>query len=203
MKVEPVELVGERIRLEPLGAAHADALAGALADGELWNLWVTTLPRPEALPQYLADAETARLAGRELPFVTVDLASGRVVGCTRFRNMDLAHRRVEIGATFVAASWQRTHVNTEAKYLMLRHAFEAWHCNRVELVTDRLNERSRAAIRRIGAREEGVLRQHMVMRDGRVRDSVMHSIVRDEWPAVKARLEARLADPPSASTAAR
>jgi RimJ/RimL family protein N-acetyltransferase len=202
LKAEPIELVGARVRLEPLRATHADALAEALADGELWNLRVTTLPRPEALPGYLADAEAARLEGRELPFVTIDRASGRVVGCTRYRNMDLAHRRVEIGATFVARSWQRSHVNTEAKYLMLCHAFEAWQCNRVELVTDRLNERSRAAILRIGAREEGVLRQHMVMADGRIRDSVMHAIVRDDWPALKSRLEARLAGTATSEPAA-
>jgi RimJ/RimL family protein N-acetyltransferase len=193
LTVEPVELVGQRVRLEPLGTRHADGLAAALGDGELWNLWVTTLPRPEGLPKYLADAEAARRDGRELPFATIDRATGLVVGCTRYRNMELAHRRVEIGATFIAKSWQRSHVNTEAKYLMLRHAFEAWQCNRVELVTDRLNETSRAAILRIGAREEGVLRQHMVMPDGRVRDSVMHAIVRDDWPGLKSRLEARLA----------
>jgi RimJ/RimL family protein N-acetyltransferase len=186
---EPFQLQGPRVRLEPLCDAHAAGLADALQDGELWKLWVTTLPRPEALPGYLAEAAAAREARRELPFATVDRASGRVVGCTRYRNMDLANRRVEIGSTFIAASWQRTHVNTEAKYLMLRHAFESWHCNRVELVTDRLNERSRNAIRRLGAVEEGILRQDRVMPDGRIRDSVMHSIVRDEWPTVKTRLE--------------
>jgi RimJ/RimL family protein N-acetyltransferase len=195
--LEPIELRGPRVALEPMRSAHAAGLAAALGDGELWTLWVTTLPRPEELPRYLADAEAARLAGREVPFVMIELGTGQVVGSTRYRNMDLGNRRVEIGSTFIAASWQRTHVNTEVKYLMLRHAFEGpWQCNRVELVTDRLNERSRTAIRRLGALEEGILRQHMVMRDGRVRDSVMHSIVRDEWPAVKSSLETLLVRAP-------
>jgi RimJ/RimL family protein N-acetyltransferase len=129
----------------------------------------------------------------ELAFATIDKASGRIAGSTRFRNIELPHRRVEIGFTFLARSFQRTHVNTEAKLLMLRHAFEVWGVNRVELLTDFLNDKSRAAIARIGAKQEGILRSHMVMRDGRIRDSVIFGITAGEWPEVRASLAQKLA----------
>lgn len=193
MLVKKLVLEGLRVRLEPLdAAAHAAGLAAAIRDGDLHRLPVTTVPDPEELPAFFADAERAYALGRDLAFATLDRASGTVVGSTRFRNIEAAHRRVEIGFTFIAASWQRSHINTEAKWLMLRHAFETWGCNRVELLTDFTNTRSRTAIARIGAREEGVLRKHMVMRGGRLRDSVIFSITADEWPAVRAALEARL-----------
>lgn len=163
-----------------------------MCDGALWELPVTLVPRPEALERFLADAEAQLAAGRELPFATVDRGTGKVVGSTRFRNIDVANRRVEIGFTFLAQQWQRTYANTEAKYLMLQHAFESWGSNRVEFVTDVLNGPSRAAIVRIGAREEGILRHHMVMPNGRLRDSVVYSMLAGEWPVAKARLEARL-----------
>lgn len=193
MKVEKITLNGARVRLEPLCAAHLAALAVAVDDGELWQLPVTFVPPPEQLDGFLADAEAAYAAGRELAFATVDIASGAVVGSTRFREIRAQHLRAEIGATFIGQSWQRSHVNTEAKYLMLCHAFEHWGCNRVEFLTDFLNAKSRAAIARIGAREEGVLRSHMVMREGRVRDSVIFSITGAEWPAVKLALQEKLA----------
>jgi RimJ/RimL family protein N-acetyltransferase len=167
-------------------------LSQAIEDGRLWEIPVTFVPHPRDLPQFLAQADAAHAEGRELAFATIDSRTSRVVGSTRFRCCEAAHRRVEIGFTFLAASWQRTHVNTEAKYLMLRHAFEAWGFNRVELLTDQRNAKSRNAILRIGAREEGILRSHMVMRDGFIRDSVIYSITSGEWPAVKAALEARL-----------
>ncbi len=167
-------------------------MAAAISDGELWALPVTFVPHPQDLGDFFAAAEAAQLAGRELAFATVDAESGTVVGSTRFRCIEAAHWRVEIGFTFIAKSWQRTHINTEAKFLMLRHAFEHWACNRVELLTDARNAASRRAIVRIGAREEGVLRKHMVMRDGFVRDSVMHAITLQEWPEVRSRLEERL-----------
>jgi len=192
MNIEKVELRGPRVLLEPLNEGHLPGLASAIEDGALWELPVTVVPHPRDLPGFLRDAEAQYAARRELAFATVDLASGAVVGSTRFRNIEAAHRRVEIGFTFIAAAWQRTHVNSEAKYLMLRHAFEQWGVNRVELLTDALNTRSRAAIARIGAREEGVLRAHMIMRDGRIRDSVIFSIVAPEWPRVREALEARL-----------
>jgi RimJ/RimL family protein N-acetyltransferase len=192
MRIERVELRGSRIVLQPLHEGHFPGLARAIEDGSLWEIPVTLVPHPRDLPGFLRDANAQYEAGRELAFATVDLASGDVVGSTRFRSIEAAHKRVEIGFTFIARSWQRTHANREAKYLMLRHAFEQWGVNRVELVTDALNVKSRNAIVRIGAREEGVLRSHMIMRDGRVRDSVVFSIVAAEWPAVKQALLAGL-----------
>jgi len=192
MRIEKVELRGSRVVLEPLHEGHLPGLAAAIEDGALWELPVTIVPHPRELPDFLRDAEAQHQAGRELAFATVDLASGAVIGSTRFRCIEAAHRRVEIGFTFLARSWQRTYANSEAKYLMLRHAFDEWRANRVELLTDALNTPSRRAIERIGAREEGVLRAHMVMRDGRLRDSVVYSIVGAEWPGVRETLEAKL-----------
>jgi RimJ/RimL family protein N-acetyltransferase len=192
MQLEKVVLSGERVRLEPLGPQHEAGLAAAIRDGELWKIPVTFVPAPEQLPQFLSMAEEAFVARRELAFATFDSASGAIVGSTRFRCVEGGHGRVEIGFTFLAESWQRSYINTEAKYLMLRHAFERWELNRVELLTDVLNERSRRAIARIGATQEGILRSHMVMRDGRIRDSVIFSVVRHEWPEVRAALEAQL-----------
>jgi RimJ/RimL family protein N-acetyltransferase len=192
MEIEPVTLAGEHVRLEPLASHHLPGLAEAISDGALWQLPVTTVPHPDDLPQFLQAADAAVCNKREMAFATIDQASGRVVGSTRFRNIEAAHQRVEIGFTFIAQSWQRTQINTEAKYLMLTHAFERWGCNRVELLTDVLNSKSRNAIVRIGAREEGILRSHMVMRDGRIRDSVIFSITRAEWPLARQALEAKL-----------
>ncbi len=168
-------------------------LAAAIEDGELWTIPVTFVPHPQDLAPFFAFAEEAFQAGRELAFAIIDKASGAVAGSTRFRCIELGHRRAEIGFTFLGRSWQRSHINTEAKYLMLRHAFDTWELNRVELLTDVLNIQSRQAIARIGAREEGVLRNHMVMRDGRIRDSVVFSIVRSEWPEVQALLAQKIA----------
>ena len=192
MNLEKTTLYGSKVRLEPLCEAHLPGLANAIRDGELWKLPVTSVPHPDHLLQFLADADKQFHVGKELAFATIDQASGAVVGSTRFRNIEAAHQRVEIGFTFIAQSWQRSHINTEAKYLMLRHAFEHWLCNRVELLTDCLNLKSRAAIARLGAREEGVLRSHMVMRDGRIRDSVIFSLIAAEWPLAKAQLADRL-----------
>lgn len=193
MHISATTLQGRRVRLEPLSRVqHEDGIAAAIADGELWALPVTFVPHPRDLAGFFESADEALAAGRELAFATVDVDSGKVVGSTRFRCIEAAHRRVEIGFTFIARNWQRTHVNTEAKYLMLCHAFGHWACNRVELLTDARNLASRQAIVRIGAREEGTLRSHMVMRDGFVRDSVMHAITQHDWPEVRARLEARL-----------
>ena len=192
MRIEKATLRGSRITLEPLHASHLPSLARAIEDGRLWEIPVTIVPHPNDLLQFLAHAEAQFQAQRELAFATLDAASGLIVGSTRFRCIEAAHRRVEIGFTFIAQSWQRTHANTEAKYLMLTHAFEHWGFNRVELLTDVLNTKSRTAIERIGAREEGVLRSHMVMRDGRIRDSVMFSVVSRDWPTTKQKLEEKL-----------
>ena len=194
LEVDKITLEGRHVRLEPLDRdRHLAGLAEAIDDGRLWEIPVTSVPGPEDLPQFFADAETAFKQCRELAFATVDSTGGRVIGSTRFRMIEAAHRRVEIGFTFIAAGFQRTAVNTEAKLLMLGHAFDVWNVNRVEFLTDVLNTKSRNAIERIGARQEGILRSHMVMRDGRIRDSVIFSILREEWPAVEGQLTARLA----------
>lgn len=192
MKVEKVTLEGPRVRLEPLSQRHLPGLKEAIEDGQLWEIPVTFVPHPEGLGGFLDDAEAAFLAGRELTFATVDSRSGRVLGSTRFRCIEPMHRRLEIGFTFLAASAQRTHVNTEAKYLMLRHAFEVWRCHRIELLTDERNAKSRQAIQRLGAQQEGLLRAHMVMRDGFIRNSVLFSVVAVQWPEVGAALRAKM-----------
>ena len=191
--IERVALRGKRVALEPLSAEHLQGLATAIADGELWSIPVTLVPHPDDLTEFLKQAETRYAAQLERPFATVDLASRAIVGSTRFMAINREHRRVEIGFTFIAQRWQRSYVNTEAKYLMLRHAFEVWGCNRVEFITDILNTKSRQAILRLGAKEEATLRSHMIMRDGRTRDSALYSVVRSEWPRVKSALEVRVA----------
>ena len=192
-RVLKLDLEGYGIRFEPLDEQrHSTGLAEAIKDGDLWRLPVTSVPHPDDIRDFFTAAESAFADGRELSFATLDIAEGRIAGSTRFRMIEAEHLRVEIGFTFLAAEYQRTRVNTAAKLLMLRHAFDTWKVNRVEFLTDCLNESSRAAILRIGAQQEGVLRSHMVMRDGRIRDSVIFSIVRPEWPAVRARLEARI-----------
>lgn len=190
--IERVTLRGTRVLLEPLDESHLAGLRAAIEDGELYSIPVTVVPRPDELPAFFDKARLNYDAQLERQFATIDIDSGKVVGSTRFMNINREYRRVEIGFTFIAGSWQRSHVNTEAKYLMLRHAFEQWQCIRVEFLTDELNTRSRQAIVRIGAREEGILRSHMTMRDGRLRNSVIHSIVAAEWPAVKQALERRM-----------
>lgn len=193
MKLQSVYLEGRKIILEPLDRErHVRGLADAIRDGELWTIPVTIVPHPDNLPAFFSMAQSAFEAGQELAFATIDKVSGTIVGSTRFRCIEPSHKRIEIGFTFLAKTWQKTHVNTEAKYLMLKHAFETWECNRVELLTDVLNQTSRNAIARLGAKEEGVLRNHMVMRDGRIRDSIAFSIIRSEWPSVKEELERKL-----------
>jgi RimJ/RimL family protein N-acetyltransferase len=192
MNIEKVVLEGNSLRLEPLASHHLTQLAAAINDGELWKIPVTLVPHPDNLPAFLADADLAFRSGSCLAFVIIDKASNTVVGSSRFSSINLVHKRLEIGFTFLAGSWQRTHVNTEAKYLMLQHAFEYWQCNRVELVTDVLNAQSRAAIVRLGAREEGILRSHMVMRDRRVRDSILYSLIRSEWPLASEALQQKM-----------
>jgi N-acetyltransferase len=193
MKVTPVTLEGTRLRLEPLAQSHQPALAEIGLDEELWR-WTPSAPVRTAddMTAYIALALAEREAGRALPFATVERATGRIIGSTRYAAIEPTHRRVEIGWTWLGRAWQRTAANSEAKYLMLRHAFETLGCVRVELKTDALNERSRAAIRRLGAREEGTLRQHMITTSGRIRDTVYYSVLDAEWPAVKAELERRL-----------
>jgi len=192
MIVTPMTLEGEYVQLEPLRAAHHAALTEVGLDEDLWRWIPLPVRTPQEMSAYIEAALAEQARGGSLPFTIVEKSSGKPVGCTRYANIDRVHRRVEIGWTWVAKPWQRTAVNTEAKYLLLRHAFETLGCIRVELKTDSLNEKSRAAILRIGARQEGIFRNHMITPSGRIRHSVYFSIVDDEWPAVRTRLEQRL-----------
>ena len=192
MEVSPVILEGQHVRLEPLSLAHQEALIAAAGDGELWNSTVTIVPSRETIASYIGTALNAQAQGHALPFVIIRKESGLVVGCTRFFHIERDHRRVEIGYTWLSASAQRTSINTEAKLLLLTHAFEFWRCIRVEFFTDFLNHQSRTAILRLGAKQEGILRNHMIMPSGRYRDSVCFSITEAEWPDVKARLKEKL-----------
>lgn len=192
MKIEPVLLEGKKIMLEPLSLAHHDDLCEAGLHEQIWQLAPVALKTTEDMQSYIQAALDEQARGVSLPFATVEKASGKAIGSTRFGNIDAANKRVEIGWTWIAPGWQRTFVNTEAKYLMLKHAFETWRCNRVEFKTDALNERSRNAILRIGAKAEGIFRQHMVTESCRLRDSAYFSIINTEWPEVKAILEEKL-----------
>ena len=193
MTVVPVTLEGRIVRLEPLAESHCAALSEVGLDEDLWKWIPFRVQTTDEMAAYIRAALEAQAAGTALPFATVDRASGRVVGSTRYMNIDVPNRRVEIGSTWIAGPWQRTAVNTEAKYLMLRHAFEELGCIRVELKTDSLNERSRNAILRIGGRQEGIFRNHMITWSGRLRHSVFFSIIDAEWPEVKRALESKLA----------
>ena len=190
MNVSPVVLTGQHVRLEPLSQAHLAGLVEVGLDEDLWRWIPTPVRTAQEMEEYLKTALDERARGVSLPFAIVEKATGRVIGSTRYANIERTHRRVEIGWTWVARQWQRTAVNTEAKYLLLTHAFETLGCMRVELKTDSLNERSRAAILRIGAKEEGTFRNHMITSSGRIRHSVYFSVVNSEWPEVKLRLEA-------------
>lgn len=217
MEISPVTFEGPHVRLEPLSMAHKEALIAAAGDGELWNSTVTIVPTRATMAAYIEAALEGQAQGRELPFVIIRKAAsdagksgalarasarapntddiedrGEVVGTTRFYEIRANDRAVAIGYTWLSASAQRTAVNTESKLLLLTHAFEHWQCVRVELITDLLNQQSRAAILRLGAKEEGILRSQMIMPNGRIRDSVVFSIIRQEWPEVQARLEVRL-----------
>jgi RimJ/RimL family protein N-acetyltransferase len=189
MKVAPVALDGRHVRLEPLSQAHQAGLSAVGLDEELWRWIPIPVRTPEDMSAYIATALDEQARGVSLPFALVEKSSARVIGCTRYGNIERTHHRVEIGWTWVAPAWQRTGANTEAKYLLLRHAFETLGCIRVELKTDSLNEKSRAAILRIGAREEGIFRNHMITASGRIRHTVYFSIVDSEWPEVKGRLQ--------------
>ncbi len=195
LKIEvPVTLEGPIVRLEPIRPEHAglfwDVAHNGLEDIFRWIPY--SMRTLEDFHQLIAKAQQEQERGESVVFATVERSSGRTVGSTRFMNIDRANRRVEIGSTWIAPAWQRTAVNTEAKYLMLHHAFEVWKCIRVELKTDALNQKSRNAILRIGAKEEGSLRRHLITSTGRVRDTVYFSILDSEWPGAKSRLEAYL-----------
>jgi len=190
--LSPVTLDGHGVRLEPMSPAHAGALAAAVADGRLWELWYTAVPHPSAVSDYISAALDGLRDGHMLPWVVRDVASGSVVGSTRYHDIVAAIDRVEIGYTWYCASWQRTHVNSACKLLLMTHAFETIGCQVVSLRTDRFNFRSQQAIERLGARKDGVIRHHSMRKDGSARDTVMYSVLAYEWPEVRRSLQLRL-----------
>ncbi len=197
----PVVLDGEHVRLEPLGREHLDGLAEVALDPEIWR-WTTARPTDRAgLEAWLGAALASAAAGTEVPFATIERATGRPIGSTRFLNISPENRRLEIGWTWVATAWQRTGANREVKLLQLMHAFETLGANRVEFKTDARNERSRAALLGIGATFEGVFRNHAVMPEAPLRHSAWYSVTVEDWPAVEARLRARLAGSRDAAAA--
>jgi len=191
--IAPVVLEARGIRLEPMTAAHHEALSTAAADGELWNLWFTAVPPPGGMTAYVATALAGQRDGHMLPWVVRDLATGDVIGSTRYHDIAAGIDRVEIGHTWYAQRHQRTHVNTTCKRLLLGHAFETLGCEVVGLRTDRFNFRSQRAIEALGAQKDGVIRHFGVRKDGSARDTVMYSILAAEWPDVRRHLDTRLA----------
>jgi RimJ/RimL family protein N-acetyltransferase len=193
IEIRPITLEGHDIRLEPLADEHHDGLAAAAADGRLWELWFTSVPEPEQTRAYIADALAGQRDGHMLPWAVRELPSGAIIGATRYHDIVAAIDRVEIGYTWYGKRWQRSHVNTSCKLLLLSHAFDALGCKVVGLRTDNFNFTSQRAIEALGAKKDGVIRHHLARRDGTVRDSVMYSILANEWPSVKRHLELRLA----------
>jgi N-acetyltransferase len=192
INLSPVTLEGHGVCLEPLTAEHEAALASAVTDGKLWELWYTAVPEPTKVASYIADALAGQAAGHMLPWAVRELSTGDIVGSTRYHDIVAPIDRVEIGYTWYAARVQRSHVNTASKLLLLTHAFETIGCRVVGLRTDNFNFRSQRAIEALGAKRDGVIRHHQARRDGTVRDSVMYSILAAEWPDVKRHLTTRL-----------
>jgi len=192
MKIESLTLNGEFIRLEPLKIEHHEALCEIGLEKEIWHWSPEQIISPDVMKKYVETALDEQKRGVSLPFVTIEKSSGKIVGSTRFGNIDAKNLRAEIGWTWLNPKWQRTFVNTEAKLLMLTHAFETWKCIRVELKTDALNEKSRNAIVRLGAKQEGIFRQHLICDSGRLRDTVYFSILDNEWQSVKENLLRKL-----------
>jgi RimJ/RimL family protein N-acetyltransferase len=193
ISLQPVALEGHGVRLEPLTAAHGEGLAAAAADGRLWELWYTSVPGPEETTRYIADALAGQQAGHMLPWAVRELATGTIAGTTRYHDIVPQVDRVEIGWTWYAARWQRSHVNTACKLLLLGHAFDTVGCQVVGLRTDNFNFASQRAIEALGAHKDGVIRHHMARRDGTVRNTVIYSILASEWPDVRRHLALRLA----------
>lgn len=190
--VQPITLQQGGVRLEPLALAHEEGLRQAAADGELWNLRITSVPTPEATRAYIETALAARAQGQRFAFAVIDITTGRVLGSTSYHDIVPAVRRVEIGYTWYAQSVQRTHVNTTAKLLLLAHAFDTLGCPVVGWRTDNLNFASQRAIERLGAKKDGVIRRQALRRDGSIRDTVMYSMTVEEWPQVRERLQRRM-----------
>jgi N-acetyltransferase len=198
--IQPITLEGHGVRLEPLAYEHHDGLSVAAADGKLWELWFTAVPDPEQTRTYIDAALAGQRDGHMLPWAVREAASGTIIGSTRYHDIVPAIDRVEIGYTWYGKRWQRTHVNTSCKLLLLAHAFDTLGCKVVGLRTDNFNFASQRAIEALGARKDGVIRHHLARRDGTVRDSVFYSILANEWPDVKRHLELRLARHGSAAS---
>jgi len=192
VNLTPITLESFHVQLQPLSESHLDGLCEVGLDPDLWKLNPTQILDRDSMTRYIRAALSDQEKGVSLPFATIHRASQKIVGTTRFMNIDVTNKRLEIGSTWIAKPWQRTAINTEAKYLMMRHAFETLGCNRVEWKTDMLNTQSRNAILRLGAKQEGIFRQHVVTWSGRLRDSVYFSVIAPEWPDVKAGLEAKI-----------
>jgi len=190
--ISPITLEDRGVRLEPLGPEHADALIAAASDGRLWELWFTSVPEPDQVRRYIAEAQAGQAAGHMLPWAVRELTEGRIIGTTRYHDIVAVIDRVEIGWTWYALTWQRSAVNTTCKLLLFQHAFETLGCKVVGLRTDNFNFRSQRAIEALGAKRDGVIRHHYARRDGSVRDSVMYSVLATEWPDVKRHLITRL-----------
>lgn len=189
MECQPLHLEGTRVNLEPLEQAQIADIRKAAADGELWKLFFTSVPAPEQTQQWLDTALAMQAQQKAIPFVVREKSENKIVGSTRFCNIDHQHQRLEIGYTWYSQSAQRSGINTECKLLMLTHAFEVLNCIAVEFRTDWFNRRSQAAIERLGAKRDGVLRNHMILPDGRIRDTVVYSILQSEWPGLKKNLQ--------------
>jgi N-acetyltransferase len=193
IKLHPITLEGYGIRLEPLAQEHHNGLVAAASDGRLWELWFTSVPEPEQMQVYISQALAGQQGGHTLPWAVRELTSGAIIGSTRYHDIVAEIDRVEIGYTWYGKRWQRSHVNTGCKLLLLEHAFDALGCKVVGLRTDNFNFASQQAIAALGAKKDGVIRHHRARRDGTVRDTVIYSIVATEWPDVKRHLEMRLA----------
>ena len=191
-KLEPVTLEGRYIILRPPLIDDIDGLSIAARDGEIWNNRFSQFPNPNEIQKYIQEMLELRSKGSILPFITIHKASNTIVGTTRYLNIDYENHRLEIGHTWIAKSWRKTYVNTEAKFLMLQYAFEKLACIAVEIRTDVLNKVSRQSIQRLGAKQDGILRHHKIMRDGRIRDTVCYSIIKSEWKQVKENLKEKL-----------
>lgn len=189
--LSPVALSGPHARLEPLASSHCDGLIDAVKDGELWTLWYTSIPAPEKMQAEIERRLALQASGAMLPFTVMD-AAGKIAGMTTYMNLDAANRRVEIGSTWHAARVQRTPLNTQCKLLLLTHAFEMLDCIAVEFRTHFFNHQSRRGIERLGAKQDGILRNHMIVPNGTLRDTVVYSIIAGEWPTVKAHLTYQL-----------
>jgi len=190
--MEPITLTGRFVTLQPLSPAHLTGLQEAASDGELWNLFFTSVPKPEEMLQWIDATLSLQQKNEALPFVVFENFSGKIVGTTRYCNLDTANRRMEIGYTWYARRVQRSAINTECKLLLLRHAFEQLKCIAVEFRTDWLNQISQRAIERLGAKRDGILRNHKIMPDGRIRDSVVYSILNTEWNGIQKNLSLKL-----------